>query len=108
MFGCWTFLVSDLPQTLSPSSDPAALIMDPYLDTDDDGSDADVGNFIEGKEAYDFTNVNLAYGVDPTVPLSYVITKLIKAAPRHWKNKTTATCVLSMCFFFFRSESYLR
>lgn len=50
---------------------------------------------IEGQEEYDFTNANLAGGLDPSIPLSYLMFKLAKAAPQHWRNADTASCVLS-------------
>ena len=75
--------------------------MDQYYDTDDgrgDDIDIDIDQVVPvpGQEAYDFTNAELARSLDdPCVPISYVIFKLIKAAPWFWKNSKTANCVLS-------------
>jgi hypothetical protein len=66
--------------------------MDQHYDSDDDGS---AGDDVPGREAYDFTNAELARNLDDSVPISYVIFKLIKAAPGFWKNSRTANCVLS-------------
>jgi hypothetical protein len=69
--------------------------MDHHYDSTNDADD------IPGRVEYDFTNAELARSLAPSVPNSYYMFKLIQAAPRFWKNSTTANCVLSKLSIFF-------